>query len=149
MPFVFIHFNALALASASFSNCLHCAAAMKRGGDCLTHVIGADLIKYLLKPLQRSEKSPKNDKLAWQVIIASHSWGDNVFRAFMQWADSVDESWVEKHIKTYINLAGPVLGVPKSIPAFLSGLPLPQPLRIRGCAATRLLCSLSCFCMRI
>ena len=56
-----------------------------------------------------------------QVVIASHSWGDNVFRAFLQWMDSVDDKWTENHIQTYINLAGPVLGVPKSIPAFLSG----------------------------
>ena len=56
-----------------------------------------------------------------QVVIASHSWGDNVFRAFMQYMDSIDVNWVENHVQTYINIAGPVLGVPKSIPAFLSG----------------------------
>lgn len=57
------------------------------------------------------------------MLVASHSWGDNVFRAFMQWADSVEAGWVERHIATYVNIAGPVLGVPKSIPAFLSGPP--------------------------
>jgi hypothetical protein len=39
----------------------------------------------------------------------------------MQYMDSLEIDWVENHIHTYINIAGPVLGVPKSIPAFLSG----------------------------
>jgi len=60
-------------------------------------------------------------RVSWQVVIASHSWGDNVFRAFMQYMDSQDVNWVENNVHTYINIAGPVLGVPKSIPAFLSG----------------------------
>ena len=55
------------------------------------------------------------------MLVASHSWGDNVFRAFMQWVDSFDDTWVDRHIAVYINLSGPVLGVTKSIPAFLSG----------------------------
>lgn len=55
------------------------------------------------------------------MVVASHSWGDNVFRAFLQYMDSLDERWAEDNLQTYINLAGPVLGVPKSIPAFLSG----------------------------
>ena len=55
------------------------------------------------------------------MVVASHSWGDNVFRAFMQWVDAIDDTWVDRHIAIYINLAGPVFGVPKSIPAFLSG----------------------------
>ena len=37
------------------------------------------------------------------------------------WIDSIDDQWVENNLETYINLAGPVLGVPKSLPAFLSG----------------------------
>lgn len=55
------------------------------------------------------------------MVLATHSWGDNVCRAFFYWIDSIDENWVEYHLETYINLAGPVLGVPKSVPAFLSG----------------------------
>ena len=51
----------------------------------------------------------------------SHSWGDNVFRAFMRWAAASDPEWVERHVAAYINVAGPVLGVPKAITALLSG----------------------------
>ena len=51
----------------------------------------------------------------------SHSWGDNVFRAFMRWAAAGDPEWVERHVAAYVNIAGPVLGVPKAITALLSG----------------------------
>ena len=53
----------------------------------------------------------------------SHSWGDNVFRAFMRWAAANDPEWVERHVASYVNIAGPVLGVPKAITALLSGAP--------------------------
>ena len=56
--------------------------------------------------------------------MVSHSWGDNVFRAFMRWAAASDPEWVERHIASYINIAGPVLGVPKAITALLSGAPI-------------------------
>lgn len=58
----------------------------------------------------------------WQVMVISHSWGDNVFRNFMVWACTFDSDWVEKHVAIYSQIAGPTLGVPKSISSFLSGL---------------------------
>lgn len=58
---------------------------------------------------------------ACQVAVVSHSWGDNVFRNFLFWAEQEEEGWVEKHIANYINVSGPVLGVPKSVTAMLSG----------------------------
>ena len=39
----------------------------------------------------------------------------------MQWADHLEAGWTDKHIAIYVNIAGPVLGVPKAITAFLSG----------------------------
>ena len=59
----------------------------------------------------------------WQVMVISHSWGDNVFRNFMVWASSDDTDWVDRHIAVYANIAGPTLGVPKSLSSFLSGEP--------------------------
>ena len=56
-----------------------------------------------------------------QVVVASHSWGDNVFRNFMLWATEEDNDWVEKHIAAYVNIAGPTLGVAKSMTSLLSG----------------------------
>ena len=56
-----------------------------------------------------------------QVLVLAHSWGDNVFRNFLHWADDQEAGWTEKHIAHYGNLAGPVLGVPKAVTALLSG----------------------------
>ena len=56
-----------------------------------------------------------------QVLVASHSWGDNVFRNFMMWAIEDDPGWVEKHVAAYVNIAGPTLGVSKSMTSLLSG----------------------------
>ncbi len=56
-----------------------------------------------------------------QVVVASHSWGDNVFRNFLVWVTEDDADWVERHIHAYINIAGPVLGVAKSMTSLLSG----------------------------
>ena len=55
-------------------------------------------------------------------MVISHSWGDNVFRNFVMYATAEDEDWVERHIAHYANIAGPTLGVPKSISSFLSGM---------------------------
>ena len=56
------------------------------------------------------------------MVVASHSWGDNVFRNFLVWVTEDDPDWVEKHIQAYVNIAGPVLGVAKSMTSLLSGL---------------------------
>ena len=56
-----------------------------------------------------------------QVLVVSHSWGDNVFRNFLVWVGAQDPQWCEDHIATYANVAGPTLGVAKAITSFLSG----------------------------
>ncbi|KAG2454537.1 hypothetical protein HYH02_000382 [Chlamydomonas schloesseri] len=88
-----------------------------------------------------------------RVVVTSHSYGENVFRAFMHWveaaaAEEEEEEeeeedaaagkgdrkarkggsgggggggWVDRHIASYINIAGTSLGVPKSVSALLSG----------------------------
>ena len=56
-----------------------------------------------------------------QVLVLAHSWGDNVFRNFLHWADNQKAGWTEEHIAHYANMAGPVLGVPKAVTALLSG----------------------------
>ena len=53
--------------------------------------------------------------------MLSHSWGDNVFRNFMRWAENEEPGWCETHLEAYVNIAGPVLGVPKAVSACLSG----------------------------
>ncbi len=59
--------------------------------------------------------------VAVQVLVLAHSWGDNVFRNFLHWADDQEAGWTEKHVAHYANMAGPVLGVPKAVTAMLSG----------------------------
>ena len=58
----------------------------------------------------------------WQVVVLAHSWGDNVWRTFMRWATAEDAGWVERHVAAYVNIAGTVLGVAKSVTSLLSGI---------------------------
>lgn len=59
----------------------------------------------------------------WQVVIMSHSWGDNVFRNFLHWITDLEPDFAEQHLEAYLDIAGPILGVPKSFSALLSGKP--------------------------
>lgn len=56
-----------------------------------------------------------------QVVVLAHSWGDNVWRTFMRWVTVDDVDWVERHLAAYVNIAGTVLGVSKSVTSLLSG----------------------------
>lgn len=56
-----------------------------------------------------------------KVLIAAHSWGDNVARAFLHWMEDRQPGWVDEHVAVHFNIAGPTLGVPKSATALLSG----------------------------
>lgn len=56
-----------------------------------------------------------------KVMIAAHSWGENVARNFLAWVDQQEEGWVERHVAVYMNIAGSTLGVPKAMTALLSG----------------------------
>jgi phospholipid:diacylglycerol acyltransferase len=69
-----------------------------------------------------------------KVVIISHSLGSILWLFFMQWvetnlADSVPhghggnggEGWIDKHIHAFVDIAGPKLGVPKSLSCIISG----------------------------
>lgn len=63
-----------------------------------------------------------------RVVVVSHSFGANVWTYFMQWARAPaphgggkDDAWFDEHIFSWINVAGPLLGVPKSLATLLSG----------------------------
>lgn len=63
-----------------------------------------------------------------QVVVMSHSWGDNVFRNFLHWITDLEPDFAEQHLEAYLDIAGPILGVPKSFSALLSGeFPLAAP----------------------
>ena len=64
-----------------------------------------------------------------KVVLAAHSMGSQLLVYFFAWVttDEVDggggggRNWVDEHIHAFINIAGPMLGVPKAVPALLSG----------------------------
>lgn len=52
--------------------------------------------------------------------------GGNVLHYFMKWVESdqhgnIDKSWVNTHIEAVASIASPWLGVPKTVPSFISG----------------------------
>ncbi len=56
------------------------------------------------------------------MVVATHSYGDNVVRSFMAWAEAAaGPGWAEEHLEAVVNIAGTTLGVPKSVSALLSG----------------------------
>lgn len=61
-----------------------------------------------------------------KVVLASHSMGSQVVFYFMAWAEaqghgSGGPEWVDKHIDSWINISGCMLGALKDVPAVLSG----------------------------
>eukprot|EP01004_Peranema_trichophorum_P005297 NODE_4160_length_1217_cov_36.201097_g3663_i0.p1 GENE.NODE_4160_length_1217_cov_36.201097_g3663_i0~~NODE_4160_length_1217_cov_36.201097_g3663_i0.p1 ORF type:complete len:350 (-),score=64.74 NODE_4160_length_1217_cov_36.201097_g3663_i0:166-1179(-) len=61
-----------------------------------------------------------------KVVIIGHSFGANVIYFFLKWVESDQggqggPNWVNEHIHAYIDLAGPHLGVSKSLSALYSG----------------------------
>lgn len=54
-------------------------------------------------------------------LLVSHSYGAQVTLAFLHWVDKQNPGWVDKYLKGYVNLAGPMLGLPKSLSPLLSG----------------------------
>jgi phospholipid:diacylglycerol acyltransferase len=70
-----------------------------------------------------------------KVILCSHSMGGSVVMYFLKWVEAMPEDdvdghgfgggggpqWVEDNVEAVINVAGTLLGVAKSMTAFLSG----------------------------
>ncbi|KIX92265.1 uncharacterized protein Z520_12011 [Fonsecaea multimorphosa CBS 102226] len=61
-----------------------------------------------------------------KVVLVSHSMGSQVLFYFMKWVEHKDHGkggpqWVNKHIDSWINISGCMLGTAKDIPALLSG----------------------------
>jgi phospholipid:diacylglycerol acyltransferase len=64
-----------------------------------------------------------------KVVLTSHSLGCSLVHYFFAWVTTSEKQggggggkdWVDKHIHTYINIAGAQLGAPKSASSLLSG----------------------------
>ena len=68
------------------------------------------------------ETNPGGEKIA----LLAHSYGDTLSRYFLEWVESSKggkggSTWVNDNIAAYVNIAGPTLGMPKSVSALLSG----------------------------
>lgn len=62
-----------------------------------------------------------------KAVIIPHSMGVLYFLHFMKWVEAPapmggggGPEWCEKHLKAVMNIGGPFLGVPKSVPGLLS-----------------------------
>ncbi|KGG51617.1 hypothetical protein DI09_307p10, partial [Mitosporidium daphniae] len=56
-----------------------------------------------------------------KAVIITHSFGSLVFLSFISWVTETDSSWVDSHIHAFVNICGPLLGVPKTISSLISG----------------------------
>ncbi|MCJ1244632.1 hypothetical protein MMC30_001831 [Trapelia coarctata] len=61
-----------------------------------------------------------------KVLLVSHSMGSQVLFYFFQWVENPEyggggPDWVDKHVDSWINISGSMLGALKGVPAVLSG----------------------------
>ncbi|KAF9206650.1 hypothetical protein BGZ49_002059 [Haplosporangium sp. Z 27] len=61
-----------------------------------------------------------------KTVMVSHSMGSTVLFYFFKWVESPNggkggPNWVKDHVHSFVNIAGPMLGVPKTLAAVLSG----------------------------
>ncbi|GES89222.1 phospholipid:diacylglycerol acyltransferase [Rhizophagus clarus] len=59
-------------------------------------------------------------------VIVSHSMGGLVTLYFFKWVESPTggnggPNWVNEHVESFVNIGGPLLGLPKALSALLSG----------------------------
>lgn len=79
-------------------------------------------LKSSIELLKRGNKGRR-------VVIVAHSLGSNVWIYFQKWVEAEIKvggggggpTWISDHIEAFVNLAGPLLGAPKSISTILSG----------------------------
>ena len=63
------------------------------------------------------------------VALLAHSYGDQLVRYFLNWVETPKAEggggggpdWTNEHVGVYVDIAGPMLGIPKTIPSLLSG----------------------------
>ncbi|ORY79434.1 Lecithin:cholesterol acyltransferase-domain-containing protein [Protomyces lactucae-debilis] len=61
-----------------------------------------------------------------KTVLVSHSMGSQVLFYFMKWVEhekhgNGGKDWVNRHIDTWINISGSMLGTPKAVAALVSG----------------------------
>ncbi|CAI5708334.1 unnamed protein product [Hyaloperonospora brassicae] len=76
-------------------------------------------LKYTIEMARASSSGQK-------VMLVTHSYAMQVFFHFLKWVESDrggqgGDQWVEQNIEAFVNIAGPTLGVVKTISALMSG----------------------------
>lgn len=66
------------------------------------------------------------NKSGLKSVIVTHSMGSSMFPYFLKWVESSNggnggKKWVNNHIESFVNIAGPLMGVPKAVTSLLSG----------------------------
>ncbi|CAR26960.1 ZYRO0C05478p [Zygosaccharomyces rouxii] len=63
-----------------------------------------------------------------KVCLVGHSMGSQIVFYFLKWAEAKGkyygnggEGWADKHVHSFVNVAGTMLGAPKAVPALISG----------------------------
>lgn len=63
-----------------------------------------------------------------KTVLVGHSMGSQVVFYFLKWVEASGDrygnggkGWVEKHIDSFVDVAGTLLGAPKCVPAMISG----------------------------
>ncbi|RCH85922.1 hypothetical protein CU097_008520 [Rhizopus azygosporus] len=79
---------------------------------------------YFTKLKNTIELSKKQTGL--KVVVITHSMGGTMFPYFLKWVESKDHgqggsTWVNDHVETFVNIAAPLMGVPKAVTSLLSG----------------------------
>ncbi|RKP07295.1 Lecithin:cholesterol/phospholipid:diacylglycerol acyltransferase [Thamnocephalis sphaerospora] len=102
------------------SNNMYLAAYDWRLG--LENLEKRDLYLSKLKSMIELAKRADDQK----VMVVAHSMGAGVFYYFLKWVESPQggnggPTWVNDHLETFVNLAGPMLGVPKTVASLVSG----------------------------
>ncbi|GAN06724.1 phospholipid/diacylglycerol acyltransferase [Mucor ambiguus] len=59
-------------------------------------------------------------------VIITHSMGGSMFPYFLKWVEHPEGGnggphWANDHIESFVNIAGPLLGVPKAVTSLISG----------------------------
>lgn len=63
-----------------------------------------------------------------KVCLVGHSMGSQIIFYFLKWAEAKGEfygnggpGWTDKYVGSFVNVAGTLLGAPKTVPALISG----------------------------
>ncbi|CAO3653233.1 unnamed protein product [Mucor hiemalis] len=65
-------------------------------------------------------------KSGLKSVIVTHSMGSSMFPYFLKWVENDQggnggKQWVNDHVESFVNIGGPMMGVPKALTSLLSG----------------------------